>query len=111
MTGLTPRLERALADVVGGYGGGWHFWQAAIAALEEALADARHSESSFRSFPPAPFRRLLVAVDDALRMAAAAVAVQQALDEDDDGKRADRERDIAEVLLARARELERDRTH
>lgn len=107
---LPGRLGRAVADVFGGYDGGLVFWSAALVALERAIADARAGEERFRSYPAGEFRRLLGRVDDALRMAAAAVDVQAIIDEGElDGRERDRDRDVAELLLARARELADER--
>lgn len=100
---MSARTERALADVLGGtYNGGWAFWRAALSTLELAIDDAGDSHDAFRVHAPHAFERLLLHVDDALRMAATAVAVQLILDDEEDGRDVDRRRDIAELLHARA---------
>jgi hypothetical protein len=107
----TPRLERALADLVGGPAGGWAFALAGLAALEQAVTSARSGADRFRAYPAGWFRALLVDVDDALRIAATAVDVQLVLDEHEgDGRSLDRRRDISELLLARANALADERT-
>lgn len=105
---MTARLERALADLLGSYDGGYTFWRAACVALDEALDEARDHDH-FRAHPPGAFRDLLRRVDDALRMAATAVEVQMLLDDEPDDKDAERRRDIAELLHARAAALATER--
>jgi hypothetical protein len=102
-------LERALADLVGGYEGGWSFWRAALAQLDLAVERSRDGRDPFTSYPQGAFRRLLIDVDDALRMAATAVEVQAILNGEPDDKDAERRRDVAELLAARARRLAAER--
>jgi hypothetical protein len=106
---LTAGLERALADVLGGFDGGWSFWRAALAELGEAIARSSDGRERFTSYPQGEFRRLLRDVDDALRMAATAVELQALLNGEPDDKGAERRRDIAELLHARARAIAAER--
>lgn len=102
---MTSRFERALADLVGGYEGGWALWMVGLMRLELAVGDARDIDR-FRSHPEGAWNRLLVNVDDALRTGELAVDLELMLQADGDVKPEDeRSRSVADLLLVRAREL------
>lgn len=98
-------VDRGLADRLGGMEGGWYFWTACLAALEEAIARSRERRMPFCSWPSGELRRLLRDVDDALGLAVTACGLQDLLNGDDeDGRDDERRDDVAELLLGRARE-------
>jgi hypothetical protein len=102
---VTSRFERALADLVGGYEGGWALWLVGTMRLELAVADARDLDR-FRAYPDGAWNRLLVNVDDALRTVELAVDLERMLQSEGDAAGEDvRRRDVADLLLVRAREL------
>lgn len=99
------RFERALVDLVGGYEGGAVLWLVSMMRLEVAIAKAREIDR-FRAHPEGVLNRLLVDVDDALRTGEVGVDLQRLLaDEGDEQPDAARREHVADVLLARAREL------
>lgn len=102
-------LERALADLVGGVDGGFSLWSIACGKLEQVAAGAR-DEYRFRSYPSGALNRLLVDLEDVLRVATLAVELQTTLDgETDPTSPEQRQADIAGLLLDRAREMVRER--
>lgn len=106
--GLSERLlgaSRELADLLGGYDGGWAFWTASLSALELAIARSRQGDGRFSHHPRGEFERLLRDVDDALGLAILAVAAQDMLNGEPDAGRLERHRaDLAATLLERARQ-------
>ena len=102
---MTTRFERALADLVGGYEGGWALWLVGLMRVELALNDARDVER-FRAHPEGAWNRLLTGIDDGLRTGELAVDLELMLQADGDTASIDdRRRDVADILLVRAREL------
>jgi hypothetical protein len=102
---VTTRFERALADLVGGYDGGFVLWLVAMMRLDLVAQDSRDVDR-FRSYPEGALNRLLVGVDDALHTCELAVDLERMIQDNGDGASLDdRKRDVADVLLARAREL------
>lgn len=102
---MTTRFERALTDLVGGYEGGAVLWLVSLMRLEIAIERAREIDR-FRAHPEGVLNRLLVDVDDALRTGEVGVDLQRLLrDEGDELPDGARREHVADVLLARAREL------
>jgi hypothetical protein len=103
---MPSRLERALAELVGGYEGGWALFLVGLMRLDLAAADLRRLEDAFRSHPEGVWNRLLVNVNEALRTCELAVELEHALAERADSADDERRRqDVAELLLGRARAL------
>jgi len=75
--------NRELADVLGGSRGGWFFWCAFLAQLDEAVRRSRDREDPFCSYPAGELRRMLRDVSDAFGLAATAVAAQQLVNGED----------------------------
>jgi hypothetical protein len=75
--------DMALAEVLGGSRGGWFFWCAFLAQLEDAVRRSRDREDPFCSFPAGELRRMLRDVSDAFGLAATAVAAQQLVNGED----------------------------
>lgn len=95
-----------LADLLGGYDGGWAFWTAALSALEVAVARSRQGDGRFAHHPRGEFNRLLRDVDDALGLAVMAVATQDLLNGESDRARLEGHRqDLAAALLERAEQV------
>jgi len=110
---MPSRLERALADLVGGHEGGWALFLIGLMRLDVAAADLRQLEDGFRSYPGGVWNRLLVQVNDALRTCELGVDLENVLQEQGDTVGEEQRRqDVAELLLGRARALadERSRT-
>lgn len=110
--GLTVEgYERALADLFGGFDGGWALWRAALASLELAVERSRDAEGRFTSFPAGEMRRLLRDVEGAVALAATAADLQRLLNggEDAQGRSARDELSVSTVLVDRVRELARSR--
>lgn len=102
------RVERALADLVGGADGGLTLWEIACGKLERVARAAREDDYRFRSHPSGRLERLRVDLDDALMVAELAAELQALLDADP--LTADeRAGDVASLLLGRARTVARDR--
>jgi hypothetical protein len=102
---VTTRFERALADLVGGYDGGYVLWLVALMRLDLAIADSRDRDL-FRSYPEGAWNRLLTGIDDALRTCELGVDLERMIQTDGDAAGDDTRRaDVAELLLGRAREL------
>jgi hypothetical protein len=100
--------ERALADVLGGYGGGWAFWRAALEAVALAVERSREREGAFCHYPAGELRRFGSDLVDALAMLRTAVAVQLAVNADGAGD-LQRAESIADALLERVRDAAADR--
>jgi hypothetical protein len=109
---MASRLERALAELVGGYEGGWAMFMIGLMKLDLAAADLRQLEHGFRSHPEGAWNRLLSLVDEALRTCELAVDLENALaDRQDEPDDEQRRQDVAELLLGRARALADERLH
>jgi hypothetical protein len=93
--------ERALADALGGYAGGWAFWRAGLEAVAIAVERSRGREGAFCSYPSGELNRLGRDVLDALELLATAVAVQDTIN----GDGADPAGSIADVLRQRVRAI------
>lgn len=105
--GVSGRVDRALADLVGGFEGGVTLFELACAKLARAAREAGGDEPRFRSHPAGALRRLRIDVEDALRVAALAVELHETIDGELPSE--DRAAELADVLLDRARELARSR--
>lgn len=97
-------IERRIATLVAGPEVGRWLWTAALAGLEQAVANARSGRSSFAGYPRGELNRLLVDVDDALAMAALAVDLHDVVQGLEDEPDARAREEVAELLLKRARE-------
>lgn len=96
---------RALADLLGGYDGGWAFWSAMLSAVEQAVQRSRAGDGRFSSWPSGEFDRFVADLDDALGLGVIGVTVQQLVnDGDTDGRQEQRRQFVADVLLDRARD-------
>jgi hypothetical protein len=94
-------LERALADVFGGFDGGWPFWLAGLAQLGLALERSRDREGAFTSYPAGELRRLSYDLENALTLLELAAGVQDLLN--GDGSR-DHRGELVGLLERRVRE-------
>jgi hypothetical protein len=109
---VPTRLERTLAELVAGRDGGWSLWSAALAGLELAVQESREfGEPRFASHPAGELRRLLLAIEDALRRGELAVELREAIMADGDTVPEGRHRErIERVLLDRARQAVDERS-
>ncbi|HEY8775789.1 MAG TPA: hypothetical protein VIM33_04825 [Gaiellaceae bacterium] len=98
--------DRALEEVLGGSRGGWYFWLAFLAQLDELVARSRDRGDAFCSFPRGELGRVLRDVEDAFGLAVTAVAAQQLVNEEDVDLP---EATIVDVLERRVREVRQDR--
>lgn len=97
------RLDRALADLVGGWDGGATLWELACARLVRVVHEFAEEPLRFKTHPAGMLHRLEVACGDALRTVEVAVALQGALDEElPSGERAEQ---LVDLLFERARRL------
>lgn len=104
------RPTRELADLLGGYDGGWSFWSAALSAIELTIARSRERVDGFTFAPETELKRVLRDLEDALGLAVTAVTVQQLVnDGESDGRARSRRADVAAMLLERSREARRAR--
>lgn len=101
------RVDRALADLVGGPDGGATLWELACARLARLAREYADEPMRFNSHPDGMVHRLAVACEDALRTAELAAELHQALDHDQPTD--ERAIDLADVLLDRARHLAAER--
>lgn len=97
-------IERAVADALGGFSGGWSFWRAGLESLAAALERSREREGAFCHYPAGELRRFGGDLVDALELLTTAARVQEAINADGHNPA----ESIAEVLRARVRELSRD---
>jgi hypothetical protein len=91
--------ERALADLFGGFDGGWAVWRAALSGLELAVERSREREGGFTSYPAGELRRFLRDVESALTLASTAVDLQATLNGEP------RAAGLADVLVESVRDL------
>lgn len=104
------RLERALADLLGGHESGWLLYFSGLSQLELAAANSRaRGVLPFRNHPDGELHRLYCDLDGATRTIRTAVELEKVLSRDDD--LGDRRADLALDLLGRARELADRRLH
>lgn len=97
------RIERQLAELVGGRDGAWSLWLGALAELEQAVWESRaDGEGRFASHPKSELRRLRSALTLVLERAELAVDIRAALMADT--QPADRTEVLEDMLLERARE-------
>lgn len=101
------RVDRALADLVGGPDGGATLWELACARLARLAREYADEPLRFNTHPEGMLRRLTVACEDALRTAELAVELHQALD--DELPTEDRAAELGDLLLERARRLAAER--
>jgi hypothetical protein len=100
------RLERALAELVAGYDGGWSMWEAALSGLELVIRESReYGEPRFASHPAGELRKLLLGVEDSLRRARLAVELRETLMADGDVAEDRRAGAIEALLLDKARTM------
>ena len=98
---MTPgRLERAVADLVGGWEGGATLWELACARLARQAAAYADEPMRFASHPAGMLHRLEVACRDALATVEVAVELHEALDHELPAE--DQAAQLAGLLLARA---------
>lgn len=104
---MSGRVDRALADLVGGVDGGATLFGLACAKLARAARELGEDEPRFCSHPAGMLRRLEVAAEDALRVAELAVELHEAIDHDAPSE--ERAAELAALLLERARTVALDR--
>jgi hypothetical protein len=97
------RVDRALADLVGGWDGGATLWELSCARLARLASEYSDEPMRFKAHPAGMLHRLTVACEDALRTAELAVELHQALEEELPSE--DRAGQLGDVLLERARRL------
>lgn len=97
------RLDRALADLVGGWDGGATLWELACARLARLAHEFADEPMRFKSHPEGMLRRLSVACEDAVRTVEVAVDLHQALDEGVPSE--ERAEQLVDLLYARASRL------
>jgi hypothetical protein len=99
--GTWPRSTERIADTFGGFDGGWAFWLAGLALLEQGIARSRERDGGFTSYPRGELRRFTRDLEDACNLLGAAVAMQSLLNDDDaDTSNA---ADVAGALVERVR--------
>ena len=101
------RVERALADLVGGWGGGETLFELACARLARQAREYADEPARFGSHPRGMLHRLEVACRDALHTVEVAVELHESLDYELPSE--ERAAQLADLLLARARRLASDR--
>ena len=109
-TSSTPafgRIDRALADLVGGWDGGATLWELACARLARVAHEFAEEPMRFKSYPAGMLHRLQVACEDALQTVEVAVELQEALDEELPSE--ERALQLVDLLFARARRLADER--
>jgi len=99
------RLEQRLQELLGGIDGGWSFWRAMLAGLEVSIERSRERECQFTAHPIGEWRRFAFDVDEAMRLGALAVEVQQLVGGELDGRRPQTGAPIADLLLERIRDI------
>lgn len=105
---VSTGVDRALADLVGGWDGGYTLFAVAAGKLARQAAEwAEEGEMRFRSHPAGAVHRLRVACEDALRTAELAAEIHEALDPEAPSE--ERAADLAALLLDRARRLALER--
>ena len=101
------RLDRALADLVGGWDGGATLWELACARLARVAREYSDEPMRFATHPRGMLHRLEVACDDALRTVEAAVELHEALDHELPPE--ERAAQLVDLLFERARRLAAER--
>lgn len=101
------RLDRALADLVGGWDGGATLWELACARLARLAREYAEEPMRFKMHPAGMLHRLEVACADALHTVEVAVELQDALDGELPSE--DRAEQLVDLLFARARRLAAER--
>lgn len=101
------RVDRALADLVGGWEGGETLWELACARLARLAREYAEEPMRFKSHPAGMLHRLEVACTDALHTVEVAVELQEALDEELPSEQ--RAEQLVDLLYARASRLAAER--
>lgn len=97
------RVDRALADLVGGWDGGATLWELACARLARLAREYAEEPMRFKSHPEGMLHRLEVACADAIRTVEVAVELHLALD--DELPSEERAVQLVDLLFERARRL------
>lgn len=103
MTAAGGRVDRALADLVGGWEGGTTLWELACARLARQAREYADEPMRFNSHPEGMLKRLTIACEDALRTVELAVDLHQALDHERPAE--ERAVELVDLLLERANRL------
>lgn len=96
-------VDRALADLVGGWEGGSTLFELACVRLARQAAGYGEEEGRFRTHPRGALHRLQVACRDALNTAELAVELHEALDHELPAE--EQAAELAALLLERAHDL------
>lgn len=103
----SARMDRALADLVGGWDGGATLWELACARLARVAREYADEPARFNTHPAGMLQRLEVACADAVQTVMVAVELHEALDHDLPAE--ERAAQLVDLLFARARRLATER--
>lgn len=104
---MSASMDRAIADLVGGWDGGATLWELACARLARLAREYADEPMRFKSHPAGMLRRLEVACEDAIRTVEVAVDLHLALD--DELPSEERAAQLVDLLFERARRLAAER--
>lgn len=101
------RVDRALADLVGGWEGGATLFELACARLARLAGEFAEEPMRFNSHPRGMLHRLEVACADALQTVEVACELHEAMDHELPAE--ERAAEIVDILLDRARRVATER--
>lgn len=98
------RVADALIDNLGGFDAGWAMFRAAMGLVRVGVERAEESEFAFTAHPQGVWRKLMYALEDGLRLAAAACEIEELRLETAEPDRTGpaRRQELARVLHERA---------